>query len=315
MRLLSVFVLAALYCAAIPSTAAAQAPLVGPLVLTLPATPRTAALGNAWVAGRNPEVIFYNPAQIVGGGSTAFDVSFMHYGQDANMTTLGSAYAAGKWSATLAWGVQYLKFRSDPNAQYPYTADTLLPRGQSKGTSALFVVGGGIQYKGFKIGASGKYAADDVTNASTATGQRPVNFTALVADVGVSRTLWIGTAAMSVQNIGGNPEDDDTTIPMPRQVFAGYSVTRGMGPLDVALTSQVTFRDQWKGVGGGVNIGYSWIEGYNVELRAGVRRPETDAAQPFSFGAAFTADRLTVEYGVQLFEGGRSANGVTIRWR
>jgi hypothetical protein len=50
-------------------------------------------------------------------------------------------------------------------------------------------------------------------------------------------------------------------------------------------------------------------------LRAGVRRPESGPERPFSFGAAFTADRVTVEYGVQFFEGGRAANGVTIRWR
>jgi hypothetical protein len=62
-------------------------------------------------------------------------------------------------------------------------------------------------------------------------------------------------------------------------------------------------------------VGYGWIEGYNFALRAGVRRTESDSEQPFTFGAAFTADRLTIEYGVQFFEGGHAANGVTIRWR
>ena len=320
MRLTSkVFALVALVSVMFPPSVSAQAPLVGPLVLTLPATPRTAALGNAWVAGRNPEVIFYNPAQLVGGGTTAFDLSLMHFGPDANMVTFGSAYASGKWSTTLGWGVQYLRFRSDPNAPYPYTEDTLLSRGQTKGSSALFVVGGGILYKGFRAGASGKFAAESVTSATTTFGQGPVNFSALVADIGVSRPIFTGTAAMSIQNIGGDPEDDPEDdarkIPMPRQVLAGWSTQRGLGPFDVGLTGQVAFRHEWTGFGGGVDIGYSWIEGYSFQLRAGIRRPETDAAHPFSFGAAFTADRLTVEYGVQLFEGGRAANGVTIRWR
>jgi hypothetical protein len=62
-------------------------------------------------------------------------------------------------------------------------------------------------------------------------------------------------------------------------------------------------------------MGYSWIEGYNVALRVGARRPETTTEQPVSFGAAVTADRLVVEYAVRLFDGGQAAHTVTVRWR
>jgi len=48
-----------------PVRAYAQTP-AGPLLLLVPATPRTAALGNAWVAGRDQDVLFYNPAQLIG---------------------------------------------------------------------------------------------------------------------------------------------------------------------------------------------------------------------------------------------------------
>jgi hypothetical protein len=65
----------------------------------------------------------------------------------------------------------------------------------------------------------------------------------------------------------------------------------------------------------GIEAGYSWIEGLNVTLRAGVKRPETDLEKPVSLGAAFTLDRLTVEYAMRLFDGGKTANGVTLRWR
>jgi len=302
----------------LPSTAFAQAPSVGPIILTLPATPRTAALGNAWVAGRNPEVIFYNPSQLVGGGSTSgFDLSVMHFAPDANMFSAANAYAGGKWGLTLGWGVQYLRFHTSPASSYPLAEDALLTSdATNKGSSMQFVVGGGILYKTFRIGASAKYVADDVQLAAVGGAVRPANYSAMLMDVGVSRPIFTGTAAMSIQNIGSNPKDaTGATIPLPRQVLAGWSTSRGLGPLDVALTGQVAFRDDWTGAGGGVEVGYSWIEGYNVSLRAGIRRPETDAGHPFSFGAALTADRLTVEYGVQLFEGGRAANGVTIRWR
>jgi hypothetical protein len=60
---------------------------------------------------------------------------------------------------------------------------------------------------------------------------------------------------------------------------------------------------------------YGWIEGYNVVFRVGGRRPDAGTEQPVTLGGAFTADRVTVEYGVQFFEGGHAAHGVTFRWR
>ena len=84
---------------------------------------------------------------------------------------------------------------------------------------------------------------------------------------------------------------------MPRQVLLGWSTTHAAGPLDLGLYGQVTMREGWIAPGGGVEVGYSWIEGYTVALRVGARRPETDErAARCALGAAFTADRLTVEY-------------------
>ncbi len=74
-------------------------------------------------------------------------------------------------------------------------------------------------------------------------------------------------------------------------------------------------RRGWTSPGAGLEVGYSWIEGYNVALRVGARRPETTSEFPVAFGAAFTADRFTIEYAIQIFDGGRTAHGVTVRWR
>jgi len=74
-------------------------------------------------------------------------------------------------------------------------------------------------------------------------------------------------------------------------------------------------RKDWWSPAGGVEVGYSWIEGYNVTLRAGVRRPLTSREQPIAIGAALAADRLTVEYGVQFFENAHPSHLVTVRWR
>src|SRR3954470_23148294 len=67
--------LSALVLAVLATPAWAQAPPAAPLVLQLPATARAMALGDAWVTGRDSEVIFYNPAQIVGASRT-FGVTF-----------------------------------------------------------------------------------------------------------------------------------------------------------------------------------------------------------------------------------------------
>jgi hypothetical protein len=295
------------------SLAFAQAPPSGPLLLRLPVTPRAAALGNAWVAGSNREVLFYNPAQIIGARG-AFDVSFVRFGADATMATIGSAYAAGKFSLTLGWGAEILRFSTDAAAGYPYSPDVLRSKGSSDAMSALFAVGGAFVYKGFRIGAAGKYAYDSVAAASAVVDGRPQSHSALVADLGVARNLWGGVIGGSVQNLGGVPKDD-APLAIPRQGLVGWSTQRQAGPLDLGIYTQVTMRRGWTSPGAGLEVGYSWIDGYNVTLRVGARRPETTTEFPVAFGAAVTADRLTIEYALQIFDGGRTANGVTVRWR
>lgn len=82
-------------CACLPARSFAQAPPAGPLLLILPATPRTAALGNAWVAGRDQEVLFYNPAQLIG-AHQGMDLSITRHGSKGTTLALGSVYSGGK---------------------------------------------------------------------------------------------------------------------------------------------------------------------------------------------------------------------------
>jgi hypothetical protein len=297
-------------------------------VLHLPSSARTTALGDAWVAGRDQDVVFYNPAQLIG-ARPGLDLSMKRYGPAGSMGSITSIYAAGKLSLTLGWGAQLVNFRADAGAPYPYSPDTLLGNEPSSGSSSLMVVGGAVIYKGFRLGASGKYASD----------HGPLGQHAFLADFGVARNILGGVAAASVQNIGrrsltfedDDEEDedgkgglrdlgrraieDDEPPTIPRQVLAGWSTLKPVGPFDVGVFGQVTFRSGWTAPGAGVELAYSWIEGYTVTIRAGAHRPEFDAEKPFALGAAVTVDRLTVEYAVQFFDGGRSANGVTIRWR
>lgn len=298
----------------LPASARAQAPPAGPILLQLPSSARPAALGNAWVTGTDRDAIFYNPAQI-GRGSQAFDLSITRHGTGGTGATFGSAYTAGKWSLSLGWGVRFLDFSTSPSTSYPYAPDVLLTGGSADGMSALIAVGGAIVYKGFRIGAAGKYATDRIAMPGEATTVPSISRHVLVADLGVSHSLFGGVGAASVQNLGGDSDQDGVKVKLPRQALLGWSRYKQAGPIDLNLFTQVTVRDGWTSPGAGLEASYSWIEGYVVALRVGARRTETSAEHPLSLGAAFTADRLTIEYGVQFFEGGRTANGVTVRWR
>ncbi len=292
----------------------AQAPPTGPLVLHVPVSARTAALANAWVAGRDQEVVFHNPAQLIG-ARPGFDLSLSRLGSASQMLSVGSVHAAGKWSLTFGWGAQVLGMNADAATSYPYSPDLLLADGARSGSSTLVTAGAAILVKKFRIGVAAKYASD--LGAASLTSLLPlrVNHQMVLLDVGVARTLFGGAAAIAVQNIGRNSRDNGGRLTLPRQVALGWSTSKVTGPLDIGLYTQVTMRRGWTAPAAGVEVGYSWIEGVGLQLRAGARRPETSAEKPLSLGAAFTLDRLTVEYAVRFFTQGRTANGVTLRWR
>ena len=307
-------VLALAMAACVTGTASAQAPPTGPLVLHIPTSARTAALADAWVAGRDLDVIFRNPAQIIGTRST-FDLSLARLGPASKMLSSGAIYAAGPRSLTFGWGVQVVGFAAPPAASYPYDPDVILESGSRNGTSLLLTMGGALVVKGFRVGAAAKYVSDIVAVSPAVLNPVRVNQHRILADVGIARNLFGGAAAIAFQNLGSHSREEGLYLPVPRQIAVGWSSTRIAGPIDLGLFSQVTVRKGWTSPALGVEAGYGWIEGLNVTLRAGVRRPETDREKPYSLGAAFTLDHLVTEYAVRFFDGGKAAHGVTLRWR
>ena len=287
----------------------AQAPDSGPLVLRVPVSTRAVALGNAWTAGRDQDVIFYNPAQLIG-ARTEFAVSLGRHG-GATSGSMTSVYAAGPLSMTFGWGVHLVNFTTSGSDAYPFAPDILVRRGVFDAQSALVVAGGAFVLKGFRIGASGKYVSDRLPAAAAGSASHHT----FLADIGVARNIVGGVGAVSFQNVGHTTMDGDPRITIPRQVSLGWSATKPAGPLDLAIVSQLTMRHGWTSPGAGLEASYSWIEGYSVALRAGVRRPETPTERPVAIGAAFTADRLTLDYAVQFFDAGHRAQRVTLRWR
>lgn len=291
----------------------AQAPDAAPLALLLPASTRAAALGNAWVAGRDEYVLFYNPAQLV--ASSGFGVSFGRYASGNTMATLATATTVGP--VTLGWGVQAVEFRTQANASYPFTPDVLATRDAVEAHSFVVIAGGTMTWKGFRGGIAGKYAEDLVSAppGSGDAGASGVRRGVFLADVGLGHALLGGTAALAVQNIGRGDKRPGTRIEPPLQTSLGWTIVRQAGQLDVGVAGQVTVRDKWVAPGAGVEVGYGWIEGLSVALRAGARRTETSAERPVGVGASITVDRFALDYALQSFDGGRTAHRVTLRWR
>jgi hypothetical protein len=293
----------------------AHAQDAGPIALLLPKGARAASLGNAWVAGRDEYVIFHNPAQI--NATSGFGLTVAQFAVDARAVSAATAETVG--SVTLGWGVQIVDFSTPrANATYPFAPADLTLHGDADLVSFVAVAAGQSTYRRFRFGVAAKYAEDAAPAESPTSGLlvTPSRGSALMADAGVSHALWTGTAGLAVQNIGHPYRLGAARYQLPTQVALGWSAQKQWGPLDFGYATQMLARrGGWVGAAGGVEVGWSWIEGYSVAGRVGARRTETPGERPVGLGASFTADRLTVDYGANLFAGNTAAHYVTVRWR
>src|SRR5574338_1014645 len=89
-----------------PEVAAAQAAGFGPIVLQLPASTRAIGFGNAYVGVRDPEAVFYNPAQL--GVRPGIAISAERYGSSATATSFANTYVFG--TVGFGLGVQHLDY-------------------------------------------------------------------------------------------------------------------------------------------------------------------------------------------------------------
>src|SRR5262245_11026956 len=89
-----------------PVIAEAQAAGFGPIVLQLPASTRAIGFGNAYVAVRDPEAVFYNPAQL--GVRPGIAISAERYGSNATATSFSNSFVFGTFGFGL--GVQHLDY-------------------------------------------------------------------------------------------------------------------------------------------------------------------------------------------------------------
>ena len=282
------------------STRAIAQNFYSPIVLRLPAGPRTLALGNTGIASRDDEVIFFNPAQLV--NATGFSASGERFAPHAGS---GSISAVTRFNGGgIGIGMRFVNYQTE-DGFFPATRASMLKRGPV-GSSVEAVVGIAQTIKGFRAGITGKYAQEY-------TGANQVAMP--MADVGVSRDFFRTTFGLAVQNIGADERVDGTRIKLPTKATLGAGHTRQAGPFDLGLTGAVSLlRDDFVQPSGGVEVNYSWLSGYNVALRGGARRAAV-GEDPFTAGAGFVIDRVSIDYAIEALSDKRFGHRIGLRVR
>lgn len=273
-----------------------------PIVLLLPSGARTLALGDVGVAGRDDDVLFFNPAQLA-----------IARGMSASGERYSATAGGGALSAITAFngggvgvGMQMVDY-STPLNTFPATRSTLTTGGDVPGTSMEAVVGLAQVVKGIRVGAAAKYVNDEASDDRVGRG---------AFDVGVakafSRSYDVGLA---VQNIGSDMTTPAGTTYLPLRTTLGVQTARQLGIFDFTGTAAASvIRKDFFAPGGGAELAYSWLDGYDLAFRAGLRRPLPGEAA-FTTGAGFRMDRLTIDYALETLAGGRVGHRIGLRIR
>ncbi len=313
--------------AAGPAVLGAQSgKLYAPVVLILPTGPRTLAMGNVGVASRDDEVLFFNPAQLA--VARGMSVSAERYSPHAGGATLSSVTRIA--SGGVAVGMRMVDYQA-PSVSFPADRATMLHAGSQNGTSLEATAGLAQVFKGTRFGVAAKYAEDHVS---------VVRVHSAAFDVGASRDFMrYFTAGLSLQNVGSAqsvscvdtrvadscvPPQQAMNAPSPgpqAQIYpplrstAGVAASRPVGPVDIVVTAAVSMlRTERVFPAAGGELAYSWLDGYSIALRAGVRRT-MPGEEPATAGIGFTMDRLSIDYAIEALSGQRAAQRFGLRIR
>jgi hypothetical protein len=304
-----------------------------PVVLTLPTGPRTLAMGNVGIGSRDDEVLFFNPAQLaVARGMSA---SAERYSASANGGTVSAVTRLGNGGVGV--GMRMVNYENGfvgGSIGFPANrAAMLIPSGVGEpGTSVEATAGVAQVLKGVRLGLAAKYATDQASN---------VRAHRAAVDLGVSKDFRrYFTAGLTVQNlskpisfscvdarfapacgpppgviVSPSPDWGTAKAYLPLRTTAGVAGSGPVGPLDITATAAVSLlRDSFVIPAGGGEVSYSWLDGYAIAIRAGARRP-ISGESPFTAGAGFTMDRLSIDYAVETLSGGRAGHRIGLRIR
>jgi hypothetical protein len=301
MRSLSLFALVAL-----STVAEAQD---RPTVLGLPSGPRALGVGDAFVAGRSPEVLFYNPAQIAIQPGVA--VSGQRYSEFAGSGSMAGVFALPV--GAIGIGIQFLEFRDEPpGGSVPARFDALSAGGSAIASSLAASLALNLPaIKGIRSGVTAKMAHEQVGDARD---------DVIAADIGIARDVFgRGTLAFSAQNLGPAVTIDGVEAKLPTRYTLGGAVQAPPFAtfFDLAATASVSYlRDGALVPAGGVEITYVPLEGWGFTARVGGRRVEDRSdATPLTFGAGVSLDRVSLDYAFYALDAGGASHRLGLRVR
>lgn len=208
----------------------------------------------------------------------------------------------------IGFGANYLEYQVAP-VSYPIVLGDIIDRNVAIGSSAVGALGYAQTYRGFRLGLAAKYAMDAIEIE---------RFANLYGDAGIAKDFRNGryTTALSVQNIGSSIARSSDRIQAPTTATLGAATARQLGPLDGAATVGVSYSEADDvTAGGGAELGYGWITGYNVVVRGGVHQARQGGDTEIMGGLGFTADRLTLDVAVHRLPGDRAGLRAGIRIR
>lgn len=286
---------------AMAAPAAAQTTEYGPLALTLPSSARTLGMGNVGVAGRDDDVLFFNPAQLVVARGTS--MSLARSSEVARGGTMSTVLRLG--SGGVGFGVNYLEFQT-PGLAYPLTRAEVLDRNVSRGSSMVGSVGYAQVVRKFRMGISANYATDAVDLE---------RYSGVYADVGIGRDFGRYSTGLAVQHIGRPIDRGANDIKAPMQATLGASTSRQLGPFDGVFTAAAIANQEKVSGAAGAEIGWSWISGYNIAARAGLHQPNEAGVADYTTGFGFTADRVSIDLAAEFLDGGRVSYRAGLRIR
>ena len=289
-------------------TASAQSPTQPPPLLLLPGSTRGMGLGNAYVAGDTPDVIFYNPAQV--GDSRGTVVSHQRFGSHASLASLATNTTALGW--TVGFGVQYIEYGAE-REDGATTIGKLAQGGDFAASSVLGLMSFSKQQNGFRVGVTAKYLAQQVALGRQSTPS---------FDIGFAKDVSFVTVGLVLADPEGVFENNSTpALRLPTKVTLGAMATGlPVGTwFDGGIAASVMTDKRGRLVpNGGIELSYVPVSGWSFTGRVGAQaaiQPEHDGASALTLGGSINADRLSLDYAFQQLKGAGATHRVGIRFR
>ncbi len=284
-----------------PSSAAGQSGGL-PKVLSLPASTRALALGDAYMmnAGHS-DVVFYHPALVTEASGFGLDLQ-----RWSDASTAATVSAAMQWlGGGIAIGLQTLQYGLPSSTNVPPGQDHLFEAGSVQASERVATVAYGREVLGVSFGIAGKLAEERIGSSRDA-----------VALMDLSAATEIGpmVVGLTVRDWGEDPLVGTGGVNPTRLVLGAGAYGQQVGPLDVGLAGSLSYADEQTVASAGLEVGYWPISGRTFVGRVGIQRVPEGEGSPVSFGLAFWGDDLVLEWAYRDYgEAGTHRFGVRFR--